>query len=131
MMGTYMKKLLTSLSMAGALALGAQPAMAQDIEAARAASAAGDYEAALAELRPLAEQSDAEAQTYLGAMYAAGEGVARDMVRAYMWFDLAAALGNDNGRRYRDMAARSLSPEQIAEAKRLATQCQARDYQGC
>ena len=167
MMGNYMKKLLTSLGMAGALALSAQPVLAQDIEAARAASAAGDYEAALAQLRPLAERGDAEAQTYIGAMYAAGEGVAQDygeaarllrlaaeqgfakaqynlgvmyatgqgvtqdMVRAYLWFDLAAALGDDNGRRYRDMAAWSLSPAQIAEAKRLATQCQARDYQGC
>ncbi|MEO0810900.1 MAG: hypothetical protein AAFW82_09775 [Pseudomonadota bacterium] len=45
---------------AGALALGAQPVLAQDIETARAAAAAGDYEAALAELRPLAEQGDAE-----------------------------------------------------------------------
>ena len=64
-------------------------------------------------------------------MYATGEGVTQDMVRAYMWFDLAAALGNENAKGARDQAAQDLSPAQIAEAQRLATQCQARDYQGC
>ena len=126
-----MKKLLTSLGMAGALALGAQPALAQDFDAGVAAYEADDFEAALAEFRPLAEQGDAKAQFKLGVMYATGQGVAQDMVRAYMWFDLAAALGNDNGRRYRDLAARSLSPEQIAEAQRRAAECKAREYKDC
>ena len=76
MMGIYMKKLLTSLGMASALALGAQPVLAQDIEAARAAYAAGDYEAALAELRPLAEQGDAKPQYAPSVMYDKGRGVA-------------------------------------------------------
>ena len=126
-----MKKLLISLSMAGALALSAQPALAQDIEAAWAAYEAKDYKAALAELRPLAEQGDAGAQFALGVMYAIGQGVAQDMVHAYMWFDLAAALGNDSARKNRDMADQDLSPAQIAEAKRMATQCKAGDYKGC
>ena len=162
-----MKKLLISLSIAGALALSAQPALAQDFGAGLAAYEVGDYETALAEFRPLAEQGDAQAQRNLGLMYyngqgvaqdygeavrlfrlaaeqgiadsqlnlgllySWGQGVAQDMVRAYMWFDLAAALGNDNGWRVRDLAAESLSPEQIAEAKRMATQCKARDYKGC
>ncbi|MEO0810898.1 MAG: sel1 repeat family protein, partial [Pseudomonadota bacterium] len=78
MMGIYMKKLLTSLGMAGALALGAQPVLAQDIEAGVAAYAAGDYQAALAELRPLAEQGDADVQYVLGVMYYTGQGVAQD-----------------------------------------------------
>ena len=41
-----MKKLLTSLSMAGALALSAQPVLAQDSNAGEAAYEAGYYEAA-------------------------------------------------------------------------------------
>ncbi len=162
-----MKKLLTSLSMAGALALSAPAALAQDLDEGLAAFQAADYQAALAEFRPLAEQGDANAQLVLGLMYISGQGVAQDygeaarlyrlaaeqgvapaqlnlgvmygigegvtqdMVRAYMWFDLAAALGNDNAKRGRDKVAQELSPEQIAEAERLATQCQARDYQGC
>ena len=92
---------------------------------------AQDYGEAVRFYRLAAEQGYAPAQFNLGVSYATGEGVAQDMVRAYMWFDLAAALGNDSARKNRDLAAESLSPEQIAEAKQMATQCQARDYQGC
>ena len=92
---------------------------------------AQDYSEAVRLYRLAAEQGVAEAQANLGLMYVTGQGVAQDMVRAYMWFDLAAALGNDSARKNRDLAAESLSPEQIAEAKRMATQCKARDYKGC
>jgi len=71
-----MKKLLTSLGMAGALALGAQPVLAQDLEAGVAAYDAGDYEAALEEFRPLAEQGDADVQYVPSVMYDKGRGVA-------------------------------------------------------
>ena len=48
-----------------------------------------------------------------------------------MGCDPGVALGSDKAKGARDIAAESLSPEQIAEAKQMATQCQARDYQGC
>ncbi|MEO0907313.1 MAG: sel1 repeat family protein, partial [Pseudomonadota bacterium] len=83
-----MKKLLTSLGMAGALALGAQPVLAQDFEAGVAAYEEGDYEAALAEFRPLAEQDDADAQYNLGVMYLDGHGVAQDYGEAVRLFRL-------------------------------------------
>ncbi len=44
----------------------------------------GDYDTALKEFRPLAEQGDPLAQSYLGGMYAEGEGLPKDYVLAHM-----------------------------------------------
>ena len=54
---------------------------------------AGDYETALRELRPLAEQGHADAQYYLGEMYAGGDGVAQDSVQMAYWWHKAAEQG--------------------------------------
>ncbi len=54
---------------------------------------AGDYETALRELRPLAEQGHADAQYYLGEMYAGGDGVAQDSVQMVEWYRKAAEQG--------------------------------------
>ena len=53
-----------------------------------------DYATALKTIRPLAEQGDAEAQTYLGVMYVGGLGVQKDEKEAAKWFRLSAAKGN-------------------------------------
>jgi uncharacterized protein len=52
-------------------------------------------------------------------MYAEGRGVPQNYVLAYMWLNLAAALGNRNAERNRDIAAGHMTPAQIAEAERL------------
>ncbi len=54
----------------------------------------GDYETALLEFRPLAEQGDARAQTNLGDMYANGLGAPQDYAEAAKWFRLAAEQGD-------------------------------------
>jgi TPR repeat protein len=72
----------------------ATPAMAQDIDKGMAAYNAGDYDAALQEWRPLAEQGDAEAQTYLGVMYNVGNGMIKDYAEAVDWYRKAAEQGH-------------------------------------
>ena len=79
-----------------------------------------DYAFALRLYRLAAEQGDADAQNNLGGMYAQGLAVAQDLVQAYMWFALAAARGEEIARRNQAFIARSMSPEQIAAAERLA-----------
>ncbi|MFO0997753.1 MAG: tetratricopeptide repeat-containing serine protease family protein [Alphaproteobacteria bacterium] len=49
-----------------------------------------DYAAAFREFMPLAEQGNAEAQFFLGRMYAFGQGVPVDDREAFRWFRLAA-----------------------------------------
>jgi uncharacterized protein len=73
-----------------------------------------------------AAQGHASAQINLGVMYADGRSVPQDYVRAYMWWSLAAAhsmgdeqkLATDN----REAVASRMTPAQIAEAQRLASE---------
>ncbi len=80
----------------------------------------GDYEAALKEWQPLAEEGDADAQFGIGFIYMMGHGVPQDLVQAHMWFDLAAARGHGEARQAREDIATLMSPSQIKEAQRLA-----------
>lgn len=80
----------------------------------------GNFATALRELRPLAEQGDARAQTLLGLMYRDGQGVPQDFVHAHLWLNLAAAAGQSDAATARDELTRRMDPGQIAEAQRLA-----------
>ncbi len=80
----------------------------------------GDYDTALKEWRPLAEQGFALSQFNLGLMYAKGQGVAQNYIQAYMWETLAAAQGNDNASKGLEILEKQMSPDQLAEAQRLA-----------
>lgn len=53
----------------------------------------GDFEAALAEWRPLADQGHAQAQHNVGVMYATGQGVSQSFDEARKWFLRAAEQG--------------------------------------
>ena len=78
-----------------------------------------------------AEQGDADAQFNLGLMYYNGQGVPQDYVRAHMWFNLSASTGDEDAIENRDIAANKMTPEQIAEAHKLARECVAKYYKGC
>ena len=67
-----------------------------------------------------AEQGHPDAQANLGVLYARGDGVPTDNVRAYMWFSLSAAQGNQQAAKHRDLVVEIMTPAQIAEAQRLA-----------
>jgi hypothetical protein len=54
----------------------------------------GNFEAALKEWRPLAEQGNASAQTNLGYMFRTGKGVPQDFSEALNWYQLAAVQGD-------------------------------------
>jgi len=71
----------------------AAPAWA-DFKAGVDASHRGDYATALRELRPLAEQGDPAAQSYLGFMFETGRGVPKNYTEAAMWYRRAAEQGD-------------------------------------
>lgn len=56
----------------------------------------------------------------LGLMYCSGRDVGLDLIEAHKWFNLAAARGNDDARRYRSEIARELTRLEIGEAQRRA-----------
>jgi len=68
----------------------------------------------------LAETGTVDAQFNLGLMYSTGQGVPQDYVLAHKWFNLAAMAGNREARENRVDLARDMSPNEIAEAQRLA-----------
>ena len=102
------------------LQLFAAIAAAGPIEDADAAVKKRDYATAVRLLRPLAEQGNPNAQYTLGVFYDNGLGVPQDRIRSYMWFELSASQGREGAAAFRDLIARRMTPEQIAEAKKLA-----------
>lgn len=74
--------------------------------------------------RLASEQGNAIAQFNLGNMSADGEGVPKNDVTAYKWFNLAASrFSNDireNVVEERDRLAARLTPDQRVERQRLA-----------
>ncbi len=57
-------------------------------------------------------------------MYERGRGVPQDFIQAHMWFNLAASRSSgetrDKSAEIRDFLAARMTPDQIAEAQRLA-----------
>ena len=81
--------------------------------------AARDQGQAARWFRKAADQGEATAQGRLGVMYLAGVGVPQDYVQAYMWLNLSAAQGLKRAAEERDKLAQSMTPAQIAQAKKL------------
>ena len=81
--------------------------------------------------RRAARQGYALAQSKLGEMYRNGEGVPKSDVKAYMWLNLAGAQGFDNARELRDLVARDMTPNQIAEAQQISLTCLDNAYKDC
>ena len=72
-----------------------------------------------------AQAGDANAQSQVGYMYAVGLGVARDLVEAHRWTNIAAARlpagrVRQSSVSNRNAAAAQMSPAQILKAQRLA-----------
>ncbi len=78
-----------------------------------------DYINARTCLIKAAKKGIAEAQYYLGLLYENGQKVDKNPAEAYMWFNLAASNGYENGAEARDRAAGAMNMDigQIAEAQ--------------
>ena len=60
------------------------------------------------------------AQSSLGRLYETGRGVPQDNVLAYMWYELAAASGDEIAVASREAAAARLDPAGIRQAQAMA-----------
>ena len=89
-----------------------------------------DYVAAVSWTRKAAEQGDDLAFASLAEDYISGRGVPQNYVQAYMWFSLAADQKASWGHNLLFVGAK-ISPSQIANAKRLASECEQRHYKDC
>ena len=82
-----------------------------------------DHSEAAKWYRKAAEQEDPMAQYNLGVAYAHGQGVPQDHVFAYFWFSLSASRSTGEhhvqSAKSRDIAAASLTPDQLMKAQRM------------
>lgn len=76
------------------LAGSAASAAADELEDGLVAYKRGDYAAAFALWKPLAEQGVAGVQYGIGTMYEYGQGVSQDLAEAMTWYRRAADQGN-------------------------------------
>ena len=65
-----------------------------------------------------------DAQFVAGMFYAAGRGRPQEVVRAYVWFDLAAAGGFPRGERARDQEMTEMTPAELHRAQAMAVKMQ-------
>ncbi len=113
------------LALIGFCSLVSVPPAQADFMGGMAAHERGDYTNALKEYRMGAAKGEGLALFSLGFMYFKGQGVARDLAQAHMWFDLAVAqlpLGANRKRARvnRDQVAKDLNPGQMAVSQRTA-----------
>ena len=90
--GLMMRNLLLSCLLLSCL-LFSPPLLAADLDKGIRAYDAGNYAAAFAEVRPLAEHGDAVEQVYLAMMYYNGKGTSQNYDAAIKWYHLAAKQG--------------------------------------
>jgi TPR repeat protein len=111
--------------------LGIAGAVAGPWEDGMAAYNRGDYVPAIRLFRPLAEQGNAKAQNVLGVMYRKGEGVARNSVRAFLWFNRAAARGDARAKAELRDVSQTMTAEELSQAREMAQACEASNYRSC
>jgi TPR repeat protein len=78
-----------------------------------------------------AKQGDPDAQNALGYIYAKGQGTALDYVKAYIWWTLSEAQGNQQAARGIDTISQEMSEQQIKEAQRLTVKCFNSEQRDC
>lgn len=114
-----------------ACVLGGPSALAGPWEDGMVAYNRADYIPAIHLFRSLAEAGNRKAQAQLGTMYRKGEGVARSAARAFMWFSVAAKGGDRSARARMRAVERTMTAEDLSQARAMAAACEASDYRDC
>ena len=60
-----------------------------------------------------------------------GKGVPENDVKAYVWWSMAKANGNEVAKENIDIYKKRMTKEQIAKAQELAAKCYESDYKDC
>ena len=99
-------------------------------EEAAAAYKRGDHAEAFRLWHAQAEQGDHDAQAMVAFLYHDGEGVAKDLVRAHMWFELSRSNSPADEQSWHDasealdLTAKDVTEDQIDDAREMEQTCQ-------
>jgi len=118
-------------AMAAALVMSVAAASAGPWEDGMVAYNRGDYVPAMRLFRPLAEAGNPKAQSQMGTMYRKGEGVRKSAARAFMWFSAAARRGDGKAKAEMTVVSKSMTPDELSQAREMAAACEASDYRNC
>jgi len=72
--------------------------------------------------RVAAEKGHAKSHSMLGMMYYKGEGVPQDAALAYAWYAVASAGGDERDKMIHAQIAARLTPEQLSQGQKRATE---------
>ena len=67
-------------------------------------------------------------------MYAHGQGVEKNALRAFMWGEIAAeksAMSESEKKTIREMAEKALTPEELKEARAMMQKCKDSQLRDC
>jgi uncharacterized protein len=64
-------------------------------------------------------------------MYATGEGVPENSIRAYVWWSMAKTQGHTKAAGNLDILKPMMTPQQIADGQALAAKCYESGYKDC
>ena len=108
---------LAQLFLAALAATTALFASAADFGTGMMAYQTGDFATARTQFETLANHGDKDAQFILGDMYAKGQGVPRDKVEAWKWYQLAAAGGAPDAAQAAAALGRQMTQPQLTRAR--------------
>jgi len=98
---------------------GSKLQMQAAVENARSAIERGDYATALESLKPLAYGGNPRAQLLFGDLLASGKGLPQNYNEAYLWYGLAAHMGNAEAAAKKGEVAHKLQGAEIRQADRI------------
>ncbi|MEX1107711.1 MAG: peptidoglycan-binding protein [Dongiaceae bacterium] len=116
--------MIRSIALAAALIVSAPAFAFASYSTAMQSYDSGDYQAAFADFEQSANAGDAASQYMMGEMYARGDGVTQNYVKAHMWYNMAASWGHDRAHQARARLETRMNSSQIAEAQAMAEKWQ-------
>jgi peptidoglycan hydrolase-like protein with peptidoglycan-binding domain len=116
--------MIRSFALATALIVAAPTFALADYSSAMQSYDRGNYQAAFSDFELSANAGDAASQYMMGEMYAQGNGVAQNYVKAHMWYNMAASWGHDRANQARARMESRMTSTQIAEAQAMAEKWQ-------
>lgn len=99
-------------------------------EDGEAAYSRGDFALASKRFKQAAAENDKRAQFNLGVMYALGQGIEQDAIKANMWLNISAGRGG-TGINNNEILASGISPQQFARLEMMMAECRNSKLQNC